>query len=714
MDTRGRAAFVAMSADAPPRPTFSDDAGSEETFSRDDDVEDDARSGARGRWREEFVGRERTRDDDDDDAFEDAREVPRRRREAAAEEEEDDLYAHFSRARVAVCEYAREDAVEIARELQRLGASTTERYDDDCTHVVTPFQRGRGYELGTEDGKLVTSYAWIEDCVARGRVVDPNAKALYAPLRSPDGIAGFSALRVCVDGYSGQEKLDIVELIEAAGATHEEEVTSATTHAVCYRAGTPTYLKAATSGGSVVVVNHAWAEECVRRWTLLAPTSDPRFTKLGVEIDLEEEIDRERRLRSEAERELDEEERRAQSLRELLDAEEREREDLQHQLDDNESQRMALRDMLDGEADNREGVHEQFLRQRGDVEELQRLLRQSEASRAEQESRIVQGEEERRSLLRQLEQTRGLQTNLQTQFTHSRQDLLTQLEQRLEQIEETRAELAEERRVHAETRQLLEDERKVQFTAHEKIRVAEKEAKTARDQLNNESREKTALQKQLDAERKSRLHILSDFDNERKQREHLIKQLEAEQKLRQSLQQAVSAKEELRVRAEEEIQRLNEDIQEMMDEIDRLKTFEPPEVDETEKIQVKLFLDDDIRFFELEQDVSYEELVIAVGKVFIESYSIKFEDADKHHITLRSTDDVRIACRQHEKSDATYLKLLLDKAMKEKGGFFSMRRKKSSMHGEEEGSKKKTSRSLISSMLFFRKKKSDGDDDDEE
>ena len=710
VDARVGAAFVAMSAEVPPRPTFSDDAGSEETFSRDDDVEDDARSGARERWREEFVGRERTRDDDDDDAFEDAREVPRRRREA--EEEEDDLYAHFSRARVAVCEYAREDAMEIARELQRLGASTTERYDDDCTHVVTPFQRGRGYELGTEDGKLVTSYAWIEDCVARGRVVDPNAKALYAPLRSPDGIAGFSALRVCVDGYSGQEKLDIVELIEAAGATHEEEVTSATTHAVCYRAGTPTYLKAATSGGSVVVVNHAWAEECVRRWTLLAPTSDPRFTKLGVEIDLEEEIDRERRLRSEAERELDEEERRAQSLRELLDAEEREREDLQHQLDDNESQRMALRDMLDGEADNREGVHEQFLRQRGDVEELQRLLRQSEASRAEQESRIVQGEEERRSLLRQLEQTRGLQTNLQTQFTHSRQDLLTQLEQRLEQIEETRSELAEERRVHAETRQLLEDERKVQFTAHEKIRVAEKEAKTARDQLNNESREKTALQKQLDAERKSRLHILSDFDNERKQREHLIKQLEAEQKLRQSLQQAVSAKEELRVRAEEEIQRLNEDIQEMMDEIDRLKTFEPPEVDETEKIQVKLFLDDDIRFFELEQDVSYEELVIAVGKVFIESYSIKFEDADKHHITLRSTDDVRIACRQHEKSDATYLKLLLDKAMKEKGGLFSIRRKKSTLHGEEEGGKK-TSRSLISRMLF-RKKKSGGDDDDEE
>ena len=117
----------------PPRPTFSDDAGSEETFSRDDDVEDDARSGARGRWREEFVGRERTRDDDDDDAFEDAREVPRRRREAAAEEEEDDLYAHFSRARVAVCEYAREDAMRLRENYKdwarrrRRGTTTTAR-----------------------------------------------------------------------------------------------------------------------------------------------------------------------------------------------------------------------------------------------------------------------------------------------------------------------------------------------------------------------------------------------------------------------------------------------------------------------------------------------------------------------------------------------------------------------------------------------------------
>ena len=154
----------------------------------------------------------------------------------------------------------------------------------------------------------------------------------------------------------------------------------------------------------------------------------------------------------------------------------------------------------------------------------------------------------------------------------------------------------------------------------EKTLQGEKHIKQLQDQLAAEGREKAALQKQLEAERKSRLHILSDFESERKQREHLIKQLEAEQKLRQSLQKAVSTKEELRLKAEEEIERLNQDIQEMMDEIDRLKTFEPPEKTDEGKVNVKLFLEEDIRFLEVDPDVSYEELIIAVGKVFIETY----------------------------------------------------------------------------------------------
>ena len=65
-------------------------------------------------------------------------------------------------------------------------------------------------------------------------------------------------------------------------------------------------------------------------------------------------------------------------------------------------------------------------------------------------------------------------------------------------------------------------------------------------------------------------------------------------------------------------------------------------------------MEDDIRFLEVDPDASYEELIIAVGKVFIETYVIRFEDQDNHHITLKTSDDLKIAIRQHEKAEPPY------------------------------------------------------------
>jgi hypothetical protein len=142
----------------------------------------------------------------------------------------------------------------------------------------------------------------------------------------------------------------------------------------------------------------------------------------------------------------------------------------------------------------------------------------------------------------------------------------------------------------------------------------------------------------------------------------------------------------------------------MMDEIDRLKTFEPPEKMDDAKVNVKLFLEEDIRFLELDPDVSFEELIIAVGKVFIETYILKFEDQDKHHITLKTSDDLKIAIRQYEKGELPFLKLILEKAGAKKGGFFS--RKKKAL-GEEDGEGGKKGG-------FFSRKKKGGDDDDDD
>jgi hypothetical protein len=619
----------------------------------------------------------------------------------------EEMLVYFEGVTAAVVNYSPEDTDAIRNELQMLGARVRERYTPDCTHLMTPYQQGRDYKEAATDGKIVVSYAWLEDCLTARRVVPHTDKVLYQPIRDENGVPGMESAVISIAGYKGPIRNDIRELIEACGATFNQNFTKKTTHLVCYRAESEVYAKALLfklEGQTLEIVNHRWIEDSAKHWRKM-PEESEVYRKLGVEVDFEERLDAEKKLRMDVEAQLEEEERSRRNLQELLEQEERARQEMQQQLMEEEANRIQLRSQLEGEGQNREALQHQFSRSRSDIDSLQSLLQQSEASRSKQEEQLLAAEEERRTMMRQVEDMRRQQTALQSQFSRSRQDLLTQLEARLNSIEQLRSELDNEAKSHGDTTAKLDAERAAHKATQEKTMQGEKHIKQLQDQLAAEGREKAALQKQLEAERKSRLHILSDFESERKQREHLIKQLEAEQKLRQSLQKAVSTKEELRLKAEEEIERLNQDIQEMMDEIDRLKTFEPPEKTDDNKVNVKLFLEEDIRFLEVDPDVSYEELIIAVGKVFIETYVIRFEDEDKHHITLKTSDDLKIAIRQYEKGELPFMKLILEKAGAKKTTMFGFKKKK--RIGDEDEEKK-------GGGGWFGSRKKSGDDDDED
>lgn len=67
--------------------------------------------------------------------------------------------------------------------------------------------------------------------------------------------------------------------------------------------------------------------------------------------------------------------------------------------------------------------------------------------------------------------------------------------------------------------------------------------------------------------------------------------------------------------------------------------------------------------------------VTAVGKVFIESYLIKYEDEEKHHITLKSSEDLKIAMRAFEQGGAHYIKLLVERAGEGRRGLFGRKKK---------------------------------------
>ena len=118
-------------------------------------------------------------------------------------------------------------------------------------------------------------------------------------------------------------------------------------------------------------------------------------------------------------------------------------------------------------------------------------------------------------------------------------------------------------------------------------------------------------------------------------------------------------------------------------------------------------MEDDIRFLEVDPDASYEELIIAVGKVFIETYVIRFEDQDNHHITLKTSDDLKIAIRQHEKAESPYLKLVLEKAGAKKTTVFGFKKKK------KPGDEGAGGPQLDRKSSWFRGKNKGRDDDDD-
>ena len=82
------------------------------------------------------------------------------------------------------------------------------------------------------------------------------------------------------------------------------------------------------------------------------------------------------------------------------------------------------------------------------------------------------------------------------------------------------------------------------------------------------------------------------------------------------------------------------------------------------------------------------------------------KDQDNHHITLKTSDDLKIAIRQHEKAESPYLKLVLEKAGAKKTTVFGFKKKKKI--GDENGAP-----NLDRKASWFRSKSKGGGDDED-
>ena len=264
----------------------------------------------------------------------------------------EEMLVYFEGVTAAVVNYSPEDTDAIRNELQMLGARVRERYTPDCTHLMTPYQQGRDYKDAAAEGKIVVSYAWLEDCLTARRVVPHTDKVLYQPIRDENGVPGMESAVISIAGYKGPIRNDIRELIEATGATFNQNFTKKTTHLVCYRAESEVYAKALLfklEGQMLEIVNHRWIEDSAKQWRKM-PEESEVYRKLGVEVDFEERLDAEKRLRMDVEAQLEEEERSRRNLQELLEQEESARQEMQQQLMEEEAKKAAKRRKKDAKA----------------------------------------------------------------------------------------------------------------------------------------------------------------------------------------------------------------------------------------------------------------------------------------------------------------------------------------------------------------------------
>ena len=179
-----------------------------------------------------------------------------------------------------------------AKSLRRLGARISTEYDKDATtHVVLMTTQGGAeamlYKRAIKDRKRVVSWSWIEACIHKSELVPIDDCVLYHPPPTLDGHPDMANVRVCVTGYTGERRQQLIDMCKFLGCEYMRVLDRKSTHLVCYEFEGAKWAKA-NQTGLQRIVSHRWLEECLRQWKRLDET--PFTTHSGREEDEMAEI----------------------------------------------------------------------------------------------------------------------------------------------------------------------------------------------------------------------------------------------------------------------------------------------------------------------------------------------------------------------------------------------------------------------------------------
>ncbi|KAJ7556339.1 hypothetical protein O6H91_05G079000 [Diphasiastrum complanatum] len=175
---------------------------------------------------------------------------------------------------------------QVVAELERNGGRKVGSYDEGCTHVIVsqlPYEDPI-CKIAREHGRKLLSDYWIVDCLDYGMIMDVK-NVIYKPLQDLNGIHGSEALCICLTGYQGQARREIMKMVEMIGAKFTKPlIASKVTHLICYKFEGDKYNLAKRLG--IKLVNQCWLEDCLKTWTLLP---EENYAISGWELELANE-----------------------------------------------------------------------------------------------------------------------------------------------------------------------------------------------------------------------------------------------------------------------------------------------------------------------------------------------------------------------------------------------------------------------------------------
>ena len=180
------------------------------------------------------------------------------------------------------------DVHEYVKAMQRAGAVVTPHHDARVTHVILSKTGPAGsedealYKAAGRAGSRVVSWFWIQECLKARELVSVDDSVLFRPLPSLEGLPEMRGLKICVTGYTGDRRAELITIIGLLGAEYMRSLDRRSTHLVCYEFEGAKWAKA-NQTKIQKIVSHRWLEACLGKWTRMPEA--PYATLSGKEED---------------------------------------------------------------------------------------------------------------------------------------------------------------------------------------------------------------------------------------------------------------------------------------------------------------------------------------------------------------------------------------------------------------------------------------------